>query len=64
VQHLTFGTGIHRCLGSFLARTELKVFLEEWLTRIPDFEVARGERVLTSAGVVNGTVYLPLRWAA
>jgi cytochrome P450 len=64
VQHLTFGTGIHRCLGSFLARTELKVFLEEWLTRIPDFQVAPGERVVTSAGVVNGTVYLPLRWAA
>jgi hypothetical protein len=40
------------------------VFLEEWLMRIPDFQVAPGERVVTSAGVVNGTIYLPLRWAA
>ena len=57
-----FGTGIHRCLGSFLARTELKVFIEEWLTCIPDFQVAPGERVVTSAGVVNGMIHLPLTW--
>jgi cytochrome P450 len=60
--HLTFGTGIHRCLGSFLARTELKVFLEEWLTRIPEYQITPGERVITSAGVVNGTIHLPLSW--
>lgn len=61
-QHLTFGSGIHRCLGSFLARTEIRVFLEEWLRRIPDFRVKPGETVITSTGVVNGTTHLPLSW--
>jgi cytochrome P450 len=62
VQHATFGNGVHRCPGSFLARTEIKVFLQEWLARIPDFRVKPGERVVTSSGMVNGVLYLPLVW--
>ena len=38
----TFGGGVHRCVGSVLARTELRIFLEEWLKRIPDFGVKPG----------------------
>ena len=60
--HSTFGNGPHRCPGSFLARVELKVFLQEWLTRIPDFRVKPGERAGVHNGV-NGTLYrLPLVW--
>lgn len=39
VIHSTFGVGPHRCIGSHLARIELKVFIEEWLRRIPSFSV-------------------------
>ncbi len=39
-RHFAFGIGIHRCLGSNLARMELKVALEEWLARFPKFELA------------------------
>jgi cytochrome P450 len=61
--HSTFGNGPHRCPGSNLGRTELKVFMQEWLTRIPDFEVRPGAKVGMSSGV-NGTIYeLPLSWS-
>ncbi len=39
-RHAAFGLGIHRCLGSNLARLELRVALEEWMRRVPDFELA------------------------
>lgn len=62
--HSTFGNGPHRCPGSNLGRTEIKVFLQEWLKRIPDFEVKPGAKVGMSSGV-NGTIYeLPLVWSA
>lgn len=60
--HSTFGNGPHRCPGSNLGRTELKVFLQEWLPRIPDFEIDSAGEVGMSSGV-NGTIYsLPLVW--
>ena len=43
--HSTFGNGAHRCPGSLLARTELRIFLEEWLKRIPDFRIKDGRNV-------------------
>jgi cytochrome P450 len=61
--HSTFGNGPHRCPGSNLGRTEIKVFIEEWLRRIPDFEVQPGGRIEMRSGV-NGTLYgLPLQWS-
>lgn len=60
--HSTFGNGPHRCPGSNLGRTELRVFLQEWLKRVPDFHVAPGQKVGMRSGV-NGTIYrLPLAW--
>jgi cytochrome P450 len=41
-RHLAFGGGIHRCLGSHLARRELRLVVEEWLAAIPDFTLAEG----------------------
>ncbi len=40
--HLAFGGGVHRCLGSHLARRELRLVVEEFHKRIPDYEVAPG----------------------
>ena len=37
--HIAFGVGIHRCAGSNLARMEMRVSIEEWLKRIPDFRL-------------------------
>ena len=39
-RHWGFGGGPHRCLGSHLARMELTVIVDEWLKRIPEFELA------------------------
>jgi len=60
--HSTFGNGAHRCPGSLLARTEIKIFLEEWLKRIPDFRIEPGRECGVRAGV-NATLFeLPLVW--
>ena len=53
-----FGLGIHRCVGSNLARMEITVALEEWLKRIPRFNLT-GE-VAWSEGTVRGPRQLPL----
>ena len=49
-RHAAFGLGIHRCLGSNLARLELRVAIEEFLARIPEFELADPEAVVWSVG--------------
>jgi cytochrome P450 len=53
-RHAAFGLGRHRCLGSNLARMELRVALEEWLARYPDFELADPSAVTWSGGQVRG----------
>jgi len=62
-RHSAFGLGIHRCLGSNLARMELRVALEEWMARVPDFELASEDpsAVRWSTGQVRGPRALPLR---
>ena len=63
-RHAAFGLGIHRCLGSNLARMELTVALEEWMARFPDFELADPDAVTWSAGQVRGPRRLPVRLPA
>src|SRR5262249_17242083 len=53
-RHAAFGLGIHRCIGSNLARMEIRVALQEWLARIPDFRLAPNATVKWSEGTVRG----------
>jgi cytochrome P450 len=62
-RHGAFGLGIHRCLGSNLARLELKVAVEEFLARFPEFTLADPEAVRWSQGQIRGPRELPLRIA-
>jgi cytochrome P450 len=60
-RHAAFGLGIHRCVGSHLARMELRVALEVWLERIPEFSLADPAAVTWSAGQIRGPRSLPIR---
>ncbi|WP_184981738.1 cytochrome P450 [Sphaerisporangium rubeum] len=60
-RHAAFGLGIHRCVGSHLARMELRVALEVWLQRIPAFTLADPTAVTWATGQVRGPRTLPLR---
>jgi cytochrome P450 len=60
-RHVAFGLGIHRCVGSHLARMELRVALEVWLARIPDFSLADPAAVTWATGQVRGPRTLPIR---
>jgi cytochrome P450 len=59
-RHSTFGLGIHRCIGSNLARMELRVAVEEWLRRIPDFEIEENAKLNWSRGLVRGPRCVPV----
>jgi cytochrome P450 len=58
--HVAFGLGIHRCIGSNLARMEINVALEEWLARIPEFRLDPTIAVKWSVGPVRGPRRLPM----
>jgi cytochrome P450 len=58
-RHVAFGAGPHRCLGSHLARLELRVALEELHRRIPDYRVADGAELTYSPGIRQAD-HLPL----
>ena len=61
-QHYAFGAGPHRCIGSHLARLELRVFLEEWTRTVKTFSVENDVPVKTAGGVVWTPIALPLVW--
>ena len=66
-RHAAFGLGIHRCLGSNLARLELRIAVEEFLLHFPDFELAasasesESASVTWSVGQIRGPRTLPVR---
>ncbi|NDA38413.1 MAG: cytochrome P450, partial [Acidimicrobiia bacterium] len=53
-RHVAFGSGIHRCAGSNLARLEVRVALQTWLARIPEFELVDPTAVTWVGGQVHG----------
>lgn len=59
--HIGFGAGPHRCLGSHLARQELRIALEEWHRRMPNYRLAPGAQ-MTESGSQLGLESLPLVW--
>ncbi len=59
---LSFAGGVHSCMGAHLARLEIRIGLEEWLKRIPDFSVKPGTAIEYRPGGVVGPEYLPLEW--
>jgi cytochrome P450 len=60
-RHVAFGLGIHRCLGSNLARLELRLAVEVFINRFPKFELADPSAVTWSLGQVRGPRKLPVR---
>ena len=61
-RHLAFGAGPHRCLGSHLARAELRIALEEFHRRIPDYRIADGAVIAAHGGGAMGVDHLPVVW--
>ncbi|WP_194830138.1 cytochrome P450 [Nocardia sp. XZ_19_231] len=59
--HIAFGSGPHRCLGSHLARLELTVAVEEWHKRIPEYQIVPGQE-LEQTGNMYGLQSLQLQW--
>jgi cytochrome P450 len=60
-RHVAFGLGIHRCLGSNLARLELRLAVEVFIQRFPQFQLADAQAVTWSLGQVRGPRKLPVR---
>jgi cytochrome P450 len=61
-RHMAFAYGVHRCLGSHLARRELVASLQEWLARIPPFRVKEGTAPVAHGGFVFGVESLHVTW--
>jgi cytochrome P450 len=59
---LAFTVGVHSCMGAHLARLEIKIALQEWLRRIPDFTLKPGTRIEYRPGGVIGPEHVPLVW--
>jgi cytochrome P450 len=63
-RHIAFASGIHRCLGSHLARLELRTALDTWHTRVASYSIAPGERPVYNHEGVRAATHLPLVFVA
>jgi cytochrome P450 len=61
-RHLTFGSGVHNCLGIHLVRREIKVVLEEFISRFANIRITEGDTVTWHTDPVWGVSRLPLSW--
>lgn len=62
-RHFAFGFGPHICLGMHLARIEMSVAIQQWLTRVPPFRIRPDARITASGGAVLSIDTLPLVWS-
>ncbi|MCB1689133.1 MAG: cytochrome P450 [Halioglobus sp.] len=60
--NLAFSGGPHGCMGAHLARLEIRIALEEWLRRIPEFSLRPGTKIEYRPGGVIGPEFVPLVW--
>jgi len=60
IQHLTFGWGVHHCLGASLARLEGRVALDELLNRFPEWDVDHDDIQLAPTSTVRGWQRMPI----
>lgn len=60
--HSAFGSGPHMCPGQELARSEVAITLEEWLRRIPDFEITEDSDLSCRPGIVGSLARVCLKW--
>jgi cytochrome P450 len=63
MRNFAFGGGPHRCLGSNLARMELRTVVRIWHDRIPEYSLAPGSEVIWNSSVLRGVDHLPLVWS-
>jgi cytochrome P450 len=61
-RHVAFGAGVHRCLGSHLARVELRTVLREWHRRVPDYSIDPAATVRWNGSMLRGFHSLPIVW--
>lgn len=59
-RHLSFGAGVHRCLGSHLGRVELTIALEELHRRIPDYQLVDSDPPVYHSTQVRGCLRMPI----
>jgi cytochrome P450 len=60
--HINFSTGVHTCAGQFLGRAEMRIFVEEWLRRVPSFSIPERGRGRERAALVMALENLELEW--
>jgi cytochrome P450 len=63
IRSFAFGGGPHRCLGSNLARMELRTVVRTWHDRIPDYRLAPGTELVWNGSTLRGLDHLPLVWS-
>lgn len=61
-RHVSFGFGVHTCIGMHLAKREMRVAIEEFLSAIPPFTIEPGVEVESYLGGMIAPIALPLRW--
>ncbi|SEP26678.1 cytochrome P450 [Trujillonella endophytica] len=62
-RHLSFGAGVHRCIGSNLARLQMRIALEQLLARLGPFSVPDGAEVTYDGRMARGPASIPLRFS-
>lgn len=62
IRHVNFGSGPHTCLGARLARREIRIFLEEWIAKMPECRIADGTIPKMASGLINTVRDFHLEW--